>query len=393
MASRTHRPLAVSGSVTPTIMWDRIIGQDVALSSLRNAVAAGTASHAYLFVGPQGLGKIAAAQALAAARMCPNRTPERGGCGECDTCRRIARGTHPDVTVVEPEGATGYLAEQVRSLIHEVSLAPMEAPHKVVIVRSADLFNDSSANAFLKTLEEPPANVTIVLLAHTVEPIIPTILSRCVTVRFRPLPLATMIDTLVSATGASADEARIALAATGSVLTEAEAHLRSHARRSGRATVVRAFRDLPDADDLDVMNFARDILVGIKGPVEEMRQRQELEVAAQAEVLDRVAIKTLEGYNKRRLSAFERQSVGEVLNIIGSLLRDVLALSQDADDMVLNSDVVNDLYRFSVCVTPSGIQRGYDALSTARKRLAQNVGIQLTLEAVLFDIREVLQCR
>ena len=374
-------------------MWTRIVGQDEAVASLRNALASGTASHAYLFVGPQGLGKIAAAQALAAAHMCPNRTPEKGGCGECDTCRRIERGSHPDITVVEPEGATGYLAEQVRSLIHEVSLAPMEAPHKVVVVRSADLLNDTSANAFLKTLEEPPANVTIVLLAHTVEPIIPTILSRCVTVRFRPLPLATMIDTLVAATGASPEEARIALASTGSVISEAEAYLRSHARRSGRTNVVRAFRDLPEADDLDVVNFVRDILVTIKGPVEEMRQRQEADLAAQADVLDRGAIKTLEGYNKRRLSAFERQSVGEVLNILGSLLRDVLAISQGADDLVLNSDVTHDLERFSVCVSPSAIQRGYDALATARKRLAQNVGIQLTLEATLFDIREVLQCQ
>ena len=374
-------------------MWSRIIGQDDAVATLRNAMTAGNSSHAYLFVGPQGLGKIAAAQAIAAAYMCPNRTPEKGGCGECETCRRILRGTHPDVTVIEPEGAQGYLAEQVRALIHEVQLAPMEAPHKVIVVRSADLFNDASANAFLKTLEEPPANVTIVLLAHTIEPIIPTILSRCVVVRFRPLPTDQMVSILVSNTGASAEEALVALASTGNVISEADSFLRSHARRSGRAQVVRAFRDLPDADDLDVLNFARDILVSIKGPVEEMRQKQERDLAAQAEVLDRVAIKSLEGYNKRRLSAYERQSVSEVLNVFGSLLRDTLALSQGADEMVMNQDVVDDLHRFAVRTTPSAIQRGYASIATARRRLAQNVGIQLTVEAVLFDMREVLSCR
>ena len=231
------------------------------------------------------------------------------------------------------------------------------------------------------------------LLAHTVQPIIPTILSRCVTVRFKPIAPELMVDMLVESTGADPADARIALAATCSVITEASSFLRSHARRNGRNLVVRTFRDLRDADDLDVLNFAKQIIVGIKGPVEELRQKQESDLEAKATLLDRVAIKALEGYNKRQLSSFERQSVSEVLNVIASLLRDVLVLSQGAGDLVMNADVADELLDFADCTSPADVQRAYDALARGRKRLAQNVGIQLTVEAVLFDIREVLSCR
>ena len=119
---------------------------------LAQAIAEGRLSHAYLFVGAPGSGKLDAAEALAKCVVCPN-----GGDATCDECRRVSHHTHPDVHWLAPASATGYLADQIRDLIADVSLAPMRAKAKVYILDRADLLRGTAANALLKTLEEPPA--------------------------------------------------------------------------------------------------------------------------------------------------------------------------------------------------------------------------------------------
>lgn len=118
---------------------------------LTNAIASGRASHAYLFLGAPGAGKLDAAWALAQAFLC-----EQDGCGSCDSCVRVARHTHPDVHYYTPESATGYLIAQTRELLDDVPLAPIRAKAKVYIIDRAEQLRANTANALLKTLEEPP---------------------------------------------------------------------------------------------------------------------------------------------------------------------------------------------------------------------------------------------
>ncbi len=126
---------------------------------LAQAVAMGRVSHAYLFLGAPGSGKLDAAWALAQQLIC-----EDGGCGSCDACVRVARQTHPDVHYFAPESAVGYLIDQVRALLAEVSLSPIRSRRKVYIIDRAEQLRANTANALLKTLEEPPANVVFILL-------------------------------------------------------------------------------------------------------------------------------------------------------------------------------------------------------------------------------------
>ncbi|MDR1412410.1 MAG: DNA polymerase III subunit delta, partial [Actinomycetes bacterium] len=158
--------------------WDKVTGQDEALASLRTSLAADSLAHAYLFVGPAGLGKIHAARAVAATLMCAE-----GGCGDCAVCGRLKRNTHPDFQVLEPEGKQAWLVGQIRELTWQANLAPQEASHKVYVLRAAEALVGSAAAAFLKTLEEPPRDVTFVLLATSVEGVVPTIRSRCQVLR------------------------------------------------------------------------------------------------------------------------------------------------------------------------------------------------------------------
>jgi DNA polymerase III subunit delta' len=364
-----------------------MVGQDRVARFLRAAVEGGRVSHAYLFVGPPGSGKATAAKALACAVICDD-----DGCGTCGDCYRVRRGTHPDVHLIRPEGAAGYLIEQVRDIVRDVSLTPIEGSHKIYLLESADLFNDSAANAFLKTLEEPPGDVVIVLMAHSYDAVLPTISSRCQVVRFRRIPPSESTAILVGKTGADPEEAAAALAAAGGVVPRARDFLSSPLRREARAVILRILRDLASADDLDVLVGSKELLSAVKAPLEEVKAEQSTEIAKEADFLGRGATKALEDRHKRELTAREREGVGEVLNIAESWLRDCLVIAQGVDDLVVNTDVADTMSSVGAVITPGAAVTALNAVNVARRRISYNVSPQLAVEAMLFDIREVLRC-
>ncbi len=368
-------------------VWDDLVGQSQATAFLRAAAESGRVSHAYLFVGPPGAGKKSAAKAFACSIVC-----EDGGCGVCGTCTRIKRGIHPDVHVIEPEGAAGYLTEQVRDIIHDVSLSPVEAKRKIYLVESADLFNEGSANAFLKTLEEPPDDVVIVLSAHRYDAVMPTISSRCQVVRFRRIPPADAVAVLRQQTGAEAAEAEAALAAAGGVVARARDFLASPGRRQARAVILRTLKDLAQKDDLDTLESAKELLTAVRAPLDEVKTTQAAEMAERQEYLGKGATKALEERQKRELTARERDGLSEVLNVAESWLRDCLVLSQGLDDLVANRDSLDAMSEVAAVITPQAATVALGAVNVARRRISYNVNPQLTVEVMLFDIREVLRC-
>lgn len=368
-------------------VWDKIIGQDDVVRVLQNALKADKLPQTFLFVGPEGLGKTLAAKALAINVMC-----EEDSCGACPTCQRIMRETHPDFHIIEPQGTREYLVDQIRTLMHDMSFLPVQSKRKFYIIKAADVLNLSSANALLKTLEEPPPHVVIILFAHTIEPVLPTIVSRCIPVRFKTLPLPQMLDILSKKPGHSKEDALIALAATGSVLGDAASFMDSSARKSARRLSVRTFRNLVELDDLEILEATRELLVAINGPKEEMRQQQEADLELQADLLDSRAIRELKKLNERQLKAYDIRNINEFLNTIQSLLRDTLALSQGVDELVLNVDVIENLRPLSKTISAQDIAQSIEAIDKARLRIARNVGSALVIETVLFEIREVLRC-
>ena len=166
----------------------QIIGHDWAVALLRRAVATGRVAHAYLISGPPQIGKTRLALVLAQALQCMQPDPP---CGECASCLKIERSTHPDVRVVVGEGAGGSLKiDQIRALQREAVLAPYEGRYRVLILRRMDLATLEAANSLLKILEEPPTHVVLVLTAEHAELLPPTVLSRCqrLDLRVGPLP-------------------------------------------------------------------------------------------------------------------------------------------------------------------------------------------------------------
>jgi DNA polymerase-3 subunit delta' len=200
-----------------------IVGQASAVSRLQRMLAGGRMPHALLFFGPRGVGRRTTAEALARTLLCakPDKTPEGlRACGACESCRLAAGGSHPDLHPVYKELARYHDDPAVRNrvmqdlgiaVIRSFLIAPaMQGATlgrgKVFLVREADRMSIPAQNALLKTLEEPPAGVTIILLARQAEQMLPTTRSRCASVRFGPLP-AEFVRERLQAAAVAAEEA------------------------------------------------------------------------------------------------------------------------------------------------------------------------------------------
>jgi DNA polymerase-3 subunit delta' len=173
----------------------RTRGQPAAVEAVRAMLASGL-PHAVLLVGPVSVGKTTLALDLAAALLCTAEPPAARPCRECRGCRMVASGNHPDLHRVGPDGAGGQIRigersnpdpGTVRGLISELSLLPVEGGARVAIVEHADRMNEDAQSALLKTLEEPPRGVTIILAADEEELLLPTVRSRCARIRLGPV--------------------------------------------------------------------------------------------------------------------------------------------------------------------------------------------------------------
>ena len=166
-------------------VFDAVVGQDPVTRTLRNALASGRVAHAYLFTGPRGVGKTTTARLLAKALACTART-ETEACGACPSCLDFASGAPLDV--MEIDAASNTSVDDIRTLRENVKYSPARGRFKVYIVDEVHMLSGAAFNAFLKTLEEPPAHVVFILATTDPKKIPATVLSRCQRFDFRPIP-------------------------------------------------------------------------------------------------------------------------------------------------------------------------------------------------------------
>ncbi len=192
--------------------WNNIIGHEWAVQLLAGSIQHDRVGHAYLITGPDQIGKTTLARLFAQALNCEAELGKRP-CGTCRPCKLIGADRHPDVRLLEPEvsrrGKLSIKIDTIRSLQQDLNLSPYEGRNKIAIIKRFDSANLNASNAFLKTLEEPPGKVIIILTAITAEALLPTIQSRCRVVGLRPLPTRIIEEGLMTRWGVNSDDANL----------------------------------------------------------------------------------------------------------------------------------------------------------------------------------------
>jgi len=189
-----------------------LLGHEWAVDMLCQHVANETQRHAYLFTGPPGLGRRSLALAFARSLNCSQPPAPGEFCGTCRDCSQIAAMQHPDLHIIQADKEGGTLkVEQIRELRKGVLLSPYQAKYRIVLLHRFQEANPSAANALLKTLEEAPSKVILLLTADNAEQLLPTIVSRCEVIRLRSLPILQVEEFL---RGKGADDAKAQLIAS-----------------------------------------------------------------------------------------------------------------------------------------------------------------------------------
>lgn len=225
--------------------WSLLRGHDGPRLALARAIQAGRLTQGYVFAGPEGIGKQLFARGLAQSLLCTERLADRlEPCGQCPACRSFLAGSHPDFHLVQRDAGKRELtidkligSREQRGkvgLCHDLSLHALQGSRKVALINDADTMNDETANALLKTLEEPPERAVLMLIASHDDALLPTIRSRCQVVRFDPLP-DELVAELALKQGLAATEAdAIALAGLAGGSLTAAAQLAAPASRQLR---------------------------------------------------------------------------------------------------------------------------------------------------------------
>ncbi|QPC83548.1 DNA polymerase III subunit delta' [Phototrophicus methaneseepsis] len=321
-----------------------VYGHDWAVTFLQKSLAHHRIRHAYLFLGPENIGKRQLAHAFAMALMCENEDEFARPCMQCASCKRILSGNHPDMLYSQADDNTGALRiDAIRDVMRLIALKPFSSSYRIAIFEDFDNARPQAQDALLKTLEEPPPHAVIILLAQSTEHIMSTITSRCQVLRLRP---------------ASTDTVQEVLRIQGATDEQADLIGRLSNGRIGWA--LEALHDeavLADRDQMLTMLY--EAIMGNR--------------AARFAVAD-------------ELAKLPKQSVRYILETWQTYWRDLLLLSENSPVKPCNSDRRAELEQIVVRLQP---EAALHALQATRelllKTLNTNANVRLALEAMFLD--------
>lgn len=349
-----------------------------------SAALAAEPSHAYLFRGPRGAGKAAAARAFA-AELLASASPDPE-----DARRRalLDPSPHPDLVWLAPTGAQ-HMVEEVRErVIRAAAYRPFEGGKRVFVIEAAEAMRDESQNALLKTLEEPPDFVHLILLSSEGEGLLETVASRCQTIDFAPLP-AEVLEGELAAERPEADRDEVAAAARLAagdlerarlLLGERGRQLRAEAERCIAAALEGETAGAPWKALLDDAKGA--------GEDAEAAAREALEGDSKAGI--KRSAKEI-GDGAKRAGRRRRTEILELgFELCAAWLRDLAAVAAGAEEVVFNRDRLDRLRKQAEGLDPAQARRGAELVQETRRGLDLNVSEELALEALFFRLEALL---
>lgn len=354
--------------VPPPCTFREIFGQERVWRYLGTAMKSGRLAHAYLFVGPDGVGKESAARALAAALNCDTPLEDGDACGICPSCRRLQAGTHPDFLVLRPssrERPPKITIEQIREFRRQTAYAPLGGGWRVALLKPGEDLREEAANALLKTLEEPPARHLLVITAGVEADLFPTVVSRCQKLAFAPLPFP-LIQAELERRGLPPERAAILAAVTGGSLGQALA-----------------------LDPEDFFRQRQQVLAALKL----LREGKITAALDWAQALAKKERKTSpeEGEEEQRDSP-ERKSgspVDTFLRLAQLWYRDLLLVHLGAPARLLAyPDCLEELRREAAAGQREKWLARLAALNLAQRHLRANLNVELTLDLLAFRLMD-----
>ena len=327
--------------------WN-LIGHDWAVDTLIKHIQKGNVRHAYLFCGPDGVGRRSLALRFAQALTCPLSKETGEPCQSCPSCQRISRMQHPDLFIVSvPENRKEILIEQVRALQHDLSLAPYEAPYRIGML--LDFHNASMAaqNAMLKTLEEPTSRAILLVTASRPEDLLPTIASRCEVMLLRPARMDEVARTLEKETGTTKADAEKIARLSGGCYGQAMAMQRNP------ETVER------------IGNLIDDLLRVMAAPLHDrFAYAEELAVRKSA----------------------TRDKLQATIRVWISFWRDVLMINGGAKEPIIHTDYHVALDRLAAEIPSAEIHAQLSRLEDALDQLDKNANSRMLAEVLVMDL-------
>lgn len=392
-------------------VWDQIVGQKAAVAvfeaaarAARNLREAGSddaalarqMAHAWLITGPAGAGRSVAALAFAAALQCED--PQTPGCGQCPECKRVLKGTHPDVKVVTTERLIIKI-EEIASLVTLAQQAPAGGKWRVILMEDADRMVERSSNLLLKAIEEPPPRTVWLLCTTQPGDVLPTIRSRC-----RHLSLVTpsveeVTQLLVEREGIAPETARRAAAMSQSHIGVAKSLARDPEELERRRKILLSATTTSSVGEAALL--AQKLVEAAKADASkraEEKDQQELAQLRRSLGYDQEGTRlppalkaqetALKADQKRRATRYLRDSLDRVLlNLLG-FYRDVYLLQCGAQVPVINLDLEETLVKLAQGSSAARTLTRIDAIRKARQRLGANVTPLLTMEAMMMDLRQ-----
>ncbi len=327
---------------TPTHHWP-VFGHDWAVNQLRKSLANGRIRHAYLIVGTDSIGKNTLAHAFASALNCTHDDETMRPCGECRSCKLIASGGHSDMLYPEYDSGTGALKiEAIRTVMRGIAMKPYEARYRIAIFQNFDHAQPRAQDALLKTLEEPPPNALIFLLAPATESLLSTITSRSQVLSLRPVAANTIRDLLQNHYGADPERAELLARLSGGRLGWAIQALQDDSLLNQRDE---AFKLLEDC---------------LKLP-----RAGRFEIA--------------EGLGK------DKQSLAALLELWQTYWRDLLLLREGSRVPTANSDRMIPLQQHAIYFTADDTLKAMKATRNLMQQLQYNINLRLALEVMFLD--------